>query len=71
MEFYSYCVLLLYLSGRESVPYSVYIKPSPCLSVGAEPSGIRSPWVKMNRFHSTLPQSGALAIVWSTADMGQ
>lgn len=66
MGFYPYCVLLLYLSGRESVPYSVYIKPSPCLSVGAEPSGSRSPWVKLNRFPSTLPQSGALAIVWST-----
>jgi len=41
-----------------------------CLSLGAEPSCTRPPWVKVNRFASTLPQSGALAIVWSTVDVG-
>jgi hypothetical protein len=40
-----------------------------CLSLGAEPSCSRPPWVKLNRFSPTLPQSGALINVWGTVDM--
>jgi len=46
-----------------------------CLSLGAKPSCTRFPIeplqvsVKVNRFSPTLPQSGALAIVWGTVDM--
>ena len=42
-----------------------------CLSLGAEPSCSRPPWVKLNRFSPTLPQSGALINVWGTSVMGQ
>ena len=48
----------------------VSVKPSLCLSLGAEPSRSRSPWVKLNRFSSAPPQSGVLAIVRSTVDVG-
>lgn len=39
------------------------------LSLGAEPSCSRPPWVKLNRFSPTPPQSGVLVNVWGTVEV--
>lgn len=59
------CAALFIDPGNSSLPRPI-VSLSGRLSLGAQPSRSRSPWVKLNRFSSTLPQSGALAIVWST-----
>ena len=40
------------------------------LSLGAEPSCSRPPWVKLNRFPPSLPQSGALSIARGAVVVG-
>jgi hypothetical protein len=47
------------------------IKPSPCLSLGAEPSCSRSPWVKLIRFSPSQPQTGALSTPGVRLSLGQ
>ena len=47
-----------------------YHQPTGRLSLGAEPSCSRPPWVKLNRFSSAQPQSEALTIVRSTGVVG-
>jgi hypothetical protein len=49
----------------------VSVKPSLCLSLGAEPSRSRSPWVKLIRFPPSLPQTGALSTPGVRSSQGQ
>lgn len=54
-----------------SISFDLLIKPSPCLSLGAEPSCSRSPWVKLIRFPPSLPQMGALRTPGVRLSQGQ
>ena len=55
------CCAALFIRAGVCPVQCLSIKPSPCLSLGAQPSCSRSPWVKLNRFPPSPPQSWVLS----------